>query len=237
MRSGSLRRHTMRRTSCAVVFAVALLAAAGCGDAGGDDGGSAGAGGKVTVAGDSISVGIGTRLRLAIGDDREVKVIGEPGTGLARPDSFDWPGRLEELARDFPPEVLVFSVGSNDAQDLLDSDGELVAPLSDESAWDQEYSARLARSFDAFEDTGTTVLWLGHVRTEEDRVGLRNRHVHELAQQVAAERDWVVVGDLAEILDSGEDVATDCLQDDGLHLTLECLDRIAKSTSTSPPIG
>ena len=128
-------------------------------------------GGKVTVAGDSISVGIGTALRLAVGDTREVKVIGEPGTGLARPDSFDWPGRLEELARDFPPEVLVFSVGSNDAQDLLDADGQVVAPLSDESAWDREYSTRLARSFDAFERHRHHVVWLGHVRTEEDRVG------------------------------------------------------------------
>lgn len=236
MRSGPRRRHSLRpHAPWAVLLTVALCAVAACGEAGGEQRSSEG--GKVTVAGDSISVGIGTRLRLAVGDTREVKVIGEPGTGMARPDSFDWPGRLEELARDFPPEVLVFSVGSNDAQDLLDTDGQVVAPLSDESAWDREYSARLARSFDAFRDTGTTVLWLGHVRTEEDRVGVRNRHVHELAEQVAADRDWVVVGDLAEILDSGEDVATECLQEDGLHLTIECLDRVAASLTSTPPIG
>jgi hypothetical protein len=219
------------------LLAVGALLGASCGDAGGDEPASIGEGGKVTVAGDSISVGIGTQVRSAVGDTREVKVIGEPGTGLARPDSFDWPTRLEELARDFPPQVLVFSLGSNDAQDLLAPDGTVVARLSDDEAWDEEYSARLARSFDAFEGTGTTVLWLGHVRTEEDRVGLRNRHVHELAAQVAADRDWVVVGDLAEILGSGEDVATDCLQDDGLHLTVECLDRVAASITSESPIG
>lgn len=219
------------------MLALVALLAASCGDAGGDEPASIGEGGKVTVAGDSISVGIGTQVRTAVGETREVKVIGEPGTGLARPDSFDWPARLEELARDFPPQVLVFSLGSNDAQDLLAPDGTVVARLSDDQAWDQEYSARLARSFDAFEGTGTTVLWLGHVRTEEDRVGLRNRHVHELAAEVAADRDWVVVGDLAEILGSGEDVATECLQDDGLHLTVECLDRVAASITSEPPIG
>jgi hypothetical protein len=160
-----------------------------------------------------------------------------PGSGLARSDAFDWPARLEELARDYPPEVLVLSLGSNDAQDMVDADGQLVAPLSDDAAWDEEYSARLARSVDAFRDKGTTVVWLGHVRTEEDRVGLRNRHVHELAEQVAATRDWVVVGDLAEILGSGEDVAVECLQDDGLHLTVECLDRVAARLSSTPPIG
>lgn len=214
-----------------------VLALTACSEASSDEPESIGEGGKVTVAGDSISVGIGTQVRAAVGDTREVKVIGESGTGLARPDSFDWPTRLEELARDFPPQVLVFSVGSNDAQDLLDRNGDLVAPLSDDAAWDAEYSARLARSFDAFEDTGTTVLWLGHVRTEEDRVGLRNRHVHDLATQVAADRNWVVVADLAGVLGSGDEVATDCLQDDGLHLTVDCLDRAAAWLSSNTPIG
>ena len=240
MRTGRTTLRSARRTTRATLLAgcaLAVLALAGCNDASGDEPESMDAGGKVTVAGDSISVGIGTQLRSAVDGTREVKVIGEPGTGLARPDSFDWPARLEELARDYPPQVLVLSLGSNDAQDLLDADGNLVAPLSDDAAWDAEYAARLARSFDAFEGSGTTVLWLGHVRTEEDRVGLRNRHVHELAQQVAADRDWVVVGDLAEILGSGEDVAADCLQDDGLHLTVDCLDRIAASLVSTPPIG
>ncbi len=240
MRTGPTTPRPPRRAARAALLtgcALAVLALAGCSDASGDEPASIGDGGKVTVAGDSISVGIGTQVRSAVGDSREVKVIGEPGTGLARPDSFDWPSRLEELARDFPPEVLVFSLGSNDAQDLLDTDGRVVAPLSDEQAWDEEYSARLARSFDAFADSGTTVVWLGHVRTEEDRVGLRNRHVHELAEQVAAGREWVVVGDLAEILGSGEEVATQCLQDDGLHLTVDCLDRVATSLATTPPIG
>lgn len=231
------RRTAQRPTALWAVLALVAIVGAACGDAGGDEPASIGEGGKVTVAGDSISVGIGTQVRTAVGETREVKVIGEPGTGLARPDSFDWPARLEELARDFPPQVLVFSLGSNDAQDLLAPDGTVVAGLSDDEAWDQEYSARLARSFDAFEGTGTTVLWLGHVRTEEDRVGLRNRHVHELATEVAADRDWVVVGDLAEILGSGEEVATECLQDDGLHLTVECLDRVAASITSEPPIG
>lgn len=74
-------------------------------------------------------------------------------------------------------------------------------------------------------DSGTTVVWLGHVRTEEDRVGLRTADVHQdLVEQVAAGREWVVVGDLAE--GSGEEVADQCLQDDGLHLTVDCLDRV-----------
>jgi lysophospholipase L1-like esterase len=192
---------------------------------------------KVTVAGDSISVGLGASLRAALDPAVDVKVIGEEGSGLARPDRFDWPGRLEQLAAEFPPDVLVLSLSSNDAQDLADDDGEVVVGFDDQPAWDLEYASRLARSFDAFEDTGTTVLWLGHVRTEEDDVGETNRHVQQLAEQVAASRDWVVVADLADILGSGEEEAEECLQPDGLHLTVECLDLAAASLAGSSPIG
>ena len=81
------------------------------------------------------------------------------------------------------------------------------------------------------------MVWVGHVRTEEDRVGITNRHVHELAAALAADRDWVVVTDLAEMLGSGEDVAEDCLVADGLHLTVDCLERAADSLASSAPIG
>ncbi len=239
-----------------MLVALSLVITAGCGTAGGADlsepvgaapaiGESAeaaaasedGPAQKVTVAGDSISLGIGMALREALDAQQELKVIGETGTGLARPDSFDWPGRLQELAAEFPPDVLVLSLGSNDAQDLRDEGGDVVVEMADSAAWDAEYSARLARSFDAFAGTGTTVLWLGHVRTQEDEVGLRNRHINELAEQVAATRDWVVVGDLARILGSGENVASFCLRPDGLHLRESCLERVAQWLRVNEPIG
>lgn len=192
---------------------------------------------KVTVAGDSISVGLGSALREALAEEVTLKVIGEVGTGLARSDDFDWPTRLQELARDFPPDVLVFSLSSNDAQDLVDPNGDVVASFNDDEAWDAEYSARLAASFDAFQGTGTTVLWVGHVRSKKDTVGLTNRHIQDLATQVASTRPWVVVADLATILGTGEDVAKKCLVADGLHLTTECLDIAARQLATTPPIG
>jgi uncharacterized protein len=192
---------------------------------------------KITVAGDSISVGLGSALREAAPEDVTLKVIGEVGTGLARPDDFDWPARLRELSTDFPPDVLVFSLSSNDAQDLVDDDGEVVASFSDEEAWDAEYSARLAESFDAVRGTDTKVLWVGHVRTSKDKVGLTNRRIQALAEQVAATRPWVTVTDLASILGTGDDVAKACLVADGLHLKTNCLDMAAQEILTAPPIA
>ncbi|MCO5316915.1 MAG: hypothetical protein M9942_00600 [Microthrixaceae bacterium] len=188
---------------------------------------------KLTVAGDSIALGLGVTLRdltdAAEGLDGdpstsavETKVIAQDGTGLARPDVFDWPERLEQLAAEFPPEVLVFSVGSNDTQDLTDPDGGVVATLGDPEAWDTEYSARLAEVFDHFADTDTTVVWLGHIRPEADAVADGNRHIHELASQVASERPWVEVGDLAVLTGSGAVETSGCLAPDGLHLRTDC---------------
>jgi lysophospholipase L1-like esterase len=182
---------------------------------------------KVTVAGDSISVGLGAELRKITPPGVVVKVIGEEGTGLARPTKFDWPTRLRQLAREFPPEVLIFSLSSNDADDLVDTDGKLVAAATNQNAWDAEYRNRLAASFDAFQGTRTSIVWVGHVRTAEDRVGLVNRRVQKLATEVAASRPWVTVTDLAELLGTGEGRADRCLNPDGLHLTIPCLDEAA----------
>jgi hypothetical protein len=213
-----------RSTSVLVGVLAAVLAMTGAA-CGGDDGAGAAAPAeerKITVAGDSISVGLGSELREVVDDDTVVKVIGEGGTGLARPDVFDWPTRIDELARNFPPSVLVFSVGSNDAQDLTDADGDTVVTMADEDGWDAEYSARLAQVFDAFEGTDTEVVWVGHARAADERMGDGNRRIHRLAEQVAADRPWVRVEDLGELLGSGESVASDCLLDDGVHLTVDC---------------
>ena len=227
-----MRTTTSRRWLTALAAAGLLLAGAACG---GDDPTTEVADAevvddeyKVTVAGDSISVGLGASVRAAVDEDIVVKVIGVDGTGLARPEVFDWPARLAELARDFPPEVLVLSLASNDAQDLTDASGQTVVPFADEAAWDAAYAERLAASVDPFESTGTTVIWVGHVHTADPTVGETNRRVHALATEVAAGRDWVEVEDLADLLGTGEAPATRCLVPDGLHLSIDCLDEAAE---------
>ena len=215
---------------------------------------------KLTVAGDSISIGLGAALRNHTPAGVDVKVIGEEGTGLARPDVFDWPVRLAELARDFPPAILVLSLSSNDAQDLTDPDGSVVVPFTDTSTWEATYRRRLEAAVAPFESTGTTVVWVGHLRLPGEPAGSVNRRVHDLATEVAAERPWVVVADLAELLGVGdsdvvvggvedsdvvvgaaEDGAAEdgaagaCLREDGVHLTGTCLSRAAEVLASRLP--
>lgn len=212
-----------------------------CSGGGGERGGVAGPGSvaalpKVTVAGDSISYAVGAALRGPLGGVADVVVIGEGGTGLARPDTFDWPARLDQLAREFPPEVLVLSFGSNDHQDLTDASGTVVVPFADEAAWEAEYARRLASAIDPFEATGTTVVWVGQLRTPDELVGSTNRRVHDLAEEVAAERDFVVVADLGELSGDGDAVADGCLSADDVHLTEDCTARVAEALAPRLPL-
>ena len=225
---------------------MALVAAVGCsgGTGSSDAAGSEQAGKaasdarrKITVAGDSLSFGLGSELRGVVPDDVVVKLIGEGGTGLARPDKFDWPTRLKQLAADFPPSVLMFSVGSNDAQDLTDAKGTVVAPLEDTAAWDAEYSKRLGEVFDAFSGTGTTVVWVGQARTAKKSVGNTNRRVQTLAARAAAGRPWVKVADLGELLGYGESTAVGCMTEDGVHLEPACYKKADKALLDTLDLG
>ena len=120
------------------------------------------------------------------------------------------------------------AAGGTVAQELgpLARDGRRIAVLE----WgpklkEEEYTGRLAAAFDAFEGSDTRVVWVGHVRTEDPAVGQTNRDVHAIAEELAAERDWVEVQDLAELTGSGDDEVSECLIADGLHLSVECYDR------------
>ncbi|MEQ8716196.1 MAG: hypothetical protein RIE08_01175 [Acidimicrobiales bacterium] len=175
-----------------------------------------------TVAGDSISVGLGRQLVGLVGGGVTVDVIGVQGTGLAFPNGYDWPARAEEIAEGNPPDVFVFSVGTNDFVDLLDDSGAVVARWG-EPGWSVAYAARLARVFDAFSDTGTQVWWVGHVCVERAVICETNREIHALAVALGRDRPWVRIADLGELLGFGDEPATGCLAADGIHLDAECL--------------
>lgn len=176
----------------------------------------------IVVAGDSIALGLGTFLRDVVTDDVEVELVAEEGTGLAFPNGTNWPEQVEEAAEHDPPSVLLFSVGTNDDQNLLDDNGAVVVRRTS-SRWDDEYRGRLERVFDAFEDTGTEVWWVGHVCTRRDEVCETNREIQALAVEAAEDRPWVVIADLGELLGVGDEVPTECLTSDGVHIQGRCL--------------
>lgn len=75
----------------------------------------------ILIFGDSMADGLWGGLTRALTRDPSVKLIrrGKNGTGLARPDVYDWPASLPGLLDAEKPDVAILSFGLNDRQDTF----------------------------------------------------------------------------------------------------------------------
>jgi hypothetical protein len=115
---------------------------------------------KVLLLGDSMMrVGVGPVLRRALAKeiDADVTMHAKSATGLARPDTYDWPAALKGLLRGTHFAKAIVYLGSNDCQDLTAGD-EHVAYGTPE--WEQAYRARVKDILGQLCAAADKVLWL-----------------------------------------------------------------------------
>lgn len=83
---------------------------------------------KIAFVGDSMADGLWGAMFRRIGRDKclspRIKLLrlAKNGTGLARPDQFNWPDVVEGLADDQNPDLFVGSFGINDRQAIVEPD-------------------------------------------------------------------------------------------------------------------
>jgi lysophospholipase L1-like esterase len=140
-----------------------------------------GAGKKRTVAlaGDSMmAVGLSSTLLReapAYGDIDMVKAF-KSGTGLARPEVFDWQAEYPAMLKDVHPDVVVVAIGANDGQGFVDD--HVVYPFGT-AGWKAIYQERVQAYLELLEADGATVVWLGLPPMKADdynaRIALVNR--------------------------------------------------------------
>ena len=125
---------------------------------------------RVVVAGDSTAKSLGDALIGATGDTPELSITneGKVSTGLARSDYFNWGAGWPRSSRSTDPEVVVFMVGANDGQSILEGDGTVVAQF-DTPEWTEAYRRRVAGIMDLAEGDGRRMVWVG-----EPNVGTGN---------------------------------------------------------------
>ncbi|MEM7674594.1 MAG: hypothetical protein AAF449_01185 [Myxococcota bacterium] len=73
----------------------------------------------LVIGASSIQFAIGVELEKRLPRDYaniRVKRFGQLATGLSRPDFMDWPKKLNELAKQFKPDLVICNFGGNDAQ-------------------------------------------------------------------------------------------------------------------------
>jgi len=196
---------------------------------------------KVVVAGDSTAIGVGDRLKVAVTDAPElaVDVQGKVATGLTRSDYFNWGARTKELLGTLQPDVLVFMVGANDTQAVLAPDGTILARYGTPE-WTEAYRRQVAGIMDLAHDGPRRLLWVGQPQVGDPEVDATLQKVNEIVQEEAASRPWVSYFDLASVVAGpggrfseyvtfADGKTVRCFAGDGVHLSLQCLDRSMQS--------
>lgn len=115
----------------------------------------------VALAGDSMmAVGLSsTLLREAPGyKDLALLRAFKSGTGLARPEVFNWQNEYPAMLKDAHPDIVLVAIGANDGQGFVD-DG-VVYPFGTQG-WKDIYQRRVQSYLDMLEASGATVVWLG----------------------------------------------------------------------------
>ena len=135
-------------------------------------------------------------------------------TGLARPEvDVNWSEYLKQITAQYDPNVVVFTVGSNDDQPLTGGPptGDLGNP-----EWDAEYRRRVGGIMDQVVGEGRTLVWVGNppIRNMERAEG-EYKVINEIFRSEAAKRPGRVFyvdiysmfldgsGNYADYLDTG----------------------------------
>jgi hypothetical protein len=168
--------------------------------------------------------------------DLELVKTFKSGTGLARPEVFDWqseyPAMLKSampkdaLGGGEKPEVVVVAIGANDGQGFVE-DG--VTYLFGTAAWQAIYQRRVQAFLDLLEADGATVVWIGLPPMKSDaydaRIALVNR-IDYAVVSASPKAVWFssagLVGDAkGHFQDYGQvrGTMTRLRQADGIHLS------------------
>jgi hypothetical protein len=184
---------------------------------------------KVWLAGDSLMGTIaesfidktGGNALINAGSDFRI------GTGLARPDVYDWPGAIAHEVATAKPDVVILVFGANDDQDI-EADGHRLSLQSTE--WQQEYAKRVNQILDETADGVRQVIWLGLPAVRRPRLNQTKDYINDAVKGALPKHPNVSYVDLGPLLDGPGNSFTTYLttaggnavtvrEADGIHIT------------------
>jgi len=190
---------------------------------------------RVWLAGDSMMGEIAQAFEESQAGNPAMSVSDtvEIGTGLARPDVFDWPAEVgHEMAVDHP-DVVVLVFGANDDQDMMVNGTRVVLGTPQ---WQAEYARRVAQVASAVTGPGRLLLWLEVPPTTRPQINRTDAVIDRVLTQVASADPGMDVvnlnpavapaGVFTEYL-PGSSGEPDAVRDpDGVHLTPDGAQRV-----------
>ena len=129
------------------------------------------------LIGDSLAGPVGRALRARAseaGSLIRVTLDYQGGTGLARPDVFDWPGFVAASLPGAAPDAVVVILGANDGQDLPSSPEWLTFGTPE---WDAGYRGLVGGLMDQLLGSARRVYWVGLPIMSGPGYDARMRHI------------------------------------------------------------
>ena len=186
----------------------------------------------VALAGDSMMVvGISSVLLREIAKRSDLQMLRtyRSGTGLARPEVFNWMDQYPAMLHEAKPDVVIVAIGANDGQGFVEN-GEVLPFGSDK--WIAVYRQRVSNFLDLLQTGGARVLWLGlppmKAETYNQKIAQINRIVYTEVMRHNDASWWnptPFVGDesgrFREFLTSADNKTIRIRAADGIHLSDE----------------
>jgi uncharacterized protein len=183
----------------------------------------------IALAGDSMmAVGLSSTLLRQAPHYKDLTFLHtfKSGTGLARPEIFNWQLEYPAMLKDARPDFVLVAIGANDGQGFVE-DG-VIYPFASEG-WKRIYQRRVQAYLDMLTANGATVVWLELPPMKSDsydaRIALINRIDYSVVS-ASPHAIWVgtasLLGDTdGRFRDFGQidGRVTRLRQNDGIHLT------------------
>src|ERR1700739_198359 len=138
----------------------------------------------VALVGDSMmAVGLSNILLRDAANNPNMRVIRafKSGTGLARPDVFDWMTEYPAMIDSEHPDAIIVAIGANDGQGFVEN-GKTI-PFGSE-AWVKVYQQRTAAFLDLLTESGAHVVWVGLPPMRSGQYNAKIAEVNRIAYTV-----------------------------------------------------
>jgi hypothetical protein len=186
----------------------------------------------VALAGDSMmAVGLSATLMREAAGHKNLHIVKafRSGTGLARPDVFNWMDEYPAMIGAEDPDVVIVAIGANDGQGFVENGK--VLPYGSQ-AWVGTYQRRLADYLSMVSAGGARVVWVGlppmKVPAYNEKIAAINRIAYTVVSQNPQATWWNPVsfvgddeGGFREFATSASGHTTRIRAVDGIHLSDE----------------
>lgn len=186
----------------------------------------------VALVGDSMmAVGLSDVLLRETAADQNLRVVKafKSGTGLARPDVFDWTEEYPAMIGNETPDAIIVAIGANDGQGFIEN-GKALAFGTD--AWVKAYQQRTADFLALLTQNSARVVWVGLPPMKSGSYNERAAEINRIAYSVVSQNPLATwwnpqpyVGDstgaFRELLTAPDGKTTRIRAADGIHLSDE----------------